>query len=101
MLNFWPACGYLLLERDAQGALAPTEAYLRLLLARPELALVAESCAAETAMHKALTAAPSRTVVNRELRQIRDADARLNYGHFLAFRDGLLAAGTIDRKSVV
>ena len=96
MLNFWPACGYLLLARDAQGALAPTDAYLRLLLTRPELALVAESCAAETALHKALTAAPTRTVANRELQQVRDADARLNYRHWLAFRDGLLAAGTLQ-----
>ena len=96
MSNFWPSCGFELLARDAQGGLAPTDPYLRLLLARPELALVSESCIAETALHKALQAAPMRAITNLELKQLRDTDARLNYSHFLAFRDGLLAAGTLQ-----
>ena len=43
-----------------------------------------------------LLAAPKRTVAPPDLRALADADARDNYGHFLRFRDGLLAAGTLE-----
>lgn len=95
-MDFWPSCGFKLLDRDARGWLIPTDAYLRLFLARPELALVPESCAAETALHEALLASPARPVTPGELGALQDGDARDNYTMFLGFRDALLAAGTLE-----
>ena len=96
MQDFWPSSGFSRLQRNARGWLAPSDDYLRLFLARPELALVAESCDAERALHAALVAAPSRPVAPAELAALQDADARDNYALFLRFRDGLLAAGTLE-----
>ncbi len=96
MHDFWPASGYTHLQRTARGWLRPTDGYLRTFLALPELALVAESCAAEIALHEALRDAPSRAVAGTELAALHDADARANYAMFLAFRDALLAAGTLE-----
>lgn len=94
--DFWPGSGYQALTRNERGWLQPTEAYVRVLLARPELALVPESCAAEVALHGALQAAPLRPVPAAELAAVQDGDARENYAVFLRFRDGLLAAGTLE-----
>ena len=96
MHDFWPASGYPQLERDAGGWLRPTDAYLRLFLALPELALVPESCEAEAVLHAALIDAPSRAVSQAELSAVQDPDARENYATFIAFRDALLAAGTLE-----
>ena len=96
-MNFWPSCGFSQLERNARGWLVPTDAYLRLFLQRPELALVAESCAAEHGLHAALTASPVRKVSQQELGALQDEDARENYAMFLGFRDSLVAAGTLER----
>jgi len=96
MQDFWPASGFIHLERTARGWLRPTDAYLRTFLALPELALVDESCAAEIALHAALIEAPARPVAAPELDALQDADARANYAMFLAFRDALLAAGTLE-----
>ena len=96
MHDFWPASGHLQLEPTPRGWLRPTDAWLRRFLALPELALVAESCAAEIALHAALVAAPSRTVAAAELAALQDDDARANHATFLAFRDALLAAGTLE-----
>jgi hypothetical protein len=92
----WPACGPALLERDAQGRLRATPAWLATWLARPELALVAESCGHEIALHEALVLDPLRPVTAPQLARLADADARENYGHFLALRDGLLRAGSLE-----
>jgi Family of unknown function (DUF6352) len=94
--DFWPSCGHALLARQAQGWLVPTPAWLGAWLDRPELALVPESCRAETTLHEALRADPLRPVAAAELQALADADAQENYGHFLALRDGLLAAGTLE-----
>jgi hypothetical protein len=96
MQDFWPSSGFQHLHRNPRGWLQPTDDYLRLFLARPELALVPESCEAERALHAALAASPSRPVAPAELQALQDADARENYAHFLRFRDGLLAAGTLE-----
>lgn len=96
MQDFWPSSGFSRLQRNARGWLALSDDYLRLFLARPELALVEESCDAERALHAALVAAPSRPVEPAELAALQDADARDNYTLFLRFRDGLLAAGTLE-----
>ncbi len=94
--DFWPACGYRLLQRSPQGWLQPTPAWLAAWLARPELALVPESCRAETRLHESLAADPLRPVGARDLAALQDADARENYTHFIALRDALLQAGTLE-----
>ena len=96
MQNFWPSSGFSPLQRNPRGWLLPPDDDLRCFLARPELAPVAESCQAERALHAALQALPSRQVTPAELRKVQDPDARESYQHFLRFRDGLLAAGTLE-----
>lgn len=93
---FWTLCGHDRLERDARGWLVPTEAYWRLWLERPELALVDDSCAGEQALHAALVASPLRTVGAADLDAIEDADVRDNFRLFLGFRDAVQAAGSIE-----
>lgn len=95
-MDFWPACGWAQLQRDADGTLRPGDDYLRLFLARPELVPVDESCAAERALHTALTERPTRKVTAERLARLQDADARENYAVFLRFRDALLSAGSLQ-----
>jgi len=94
--DFWPACGYTLLEHNSEGWCVPTPAYLAAWLARPELALVPESCRAETRLHEALRRDPLRPVPPAELLALKDNDARENFAHFLALRDALVQAGTLE-----
>lgn len=96
MQDFWPSSGFSRLQRNPRGWLLPTDDYLRLFLARPELALVPESCAAEQALHAALQLAPAQPVSEEQLQALQDGDARESYGLFLRFRDGLLDAGTLE-----
>lgn len=96
MPDFWDSCGYQLLERGPGGRLLVTDAYLRAFFERPELALVAESCAAERALHELLLESPRARVDAQALAQIADADARENYAVMLRFRDQLLAAPTLE-----
>ena len=96
MLDFWPACGYAHLTRDGRGHLAPTAGWWLHWLNRPELALVAESCPAETRLHQALRADALRPVPPADLAALADADARENYRLFIALRDGVVAAGTLE-----
>ena len=96
MADFWQSCGYNLLRKRADGRLVVTDDYLRLYYARPELAPVAESCAAERALHAALMQQPRRTVTPAEIAAVADADARENYQVMMRFRDRLLAADTLE-----
>jgi hypothetical protein len=96
MLDHWPACGWNRLQTDDRGWLRPTDGWLRLFLERPEMALVPESCPGERRLHDALVATPHRAVPAAELAAVQDADMRENYGHFLALRDGLQEAGTLQ-----
>jgi hypothetical protein len=96
MQNSWPQSGFYQPMRNERGWLVPSDDYLQLFLARPELALIPESCEAEQALHAALAASPSRPVAPGELQALKDPDARDNYALFLRFRDGLLAAGTLE-----
>lgn len=96
MHDFWPECGFPLLARTSSGWLQPTDAWLRRLLTRPELQLVEESCRAERTLHRSLQQQPARRVSPIELAGLQDADARENWRLFLAFRDALLAAGTLE-----
>jgi hypothetical protein len=94
--DFWTRSGDAGLQRNDRGWSVPTAAYVRSLLARPELALVPESCAAEVALHESLLSTPLKPVPTVELAAVQDEDARENYAVFLRFRDGLMAAGTLE-----
>jgi len=96
MPDFWSSCGHRLLETGADGRLTLTDDFLRGSLLRPELAPIAESCAAEVAAHEKLFAAPRAAVAGSELAAIADEDARENYRIWLRFRDRLAAAPSIE-----
>jgi len=94
--DFWQTCGYHLLRKGADGKLLVTDDYLRLYYARPELAPVPESCAAERALHASLMENPRRDVPDADIEAIADFDARENYRVILRFRSQLLAAETLE-----
>lgn len=94
--DFWPSCGYRLLGKAEGGRLVVTDEYLRSYYARPELAPVEASCAAERALYDALVAEPRRAVTAGEVAAIADQDARENYRVMLRFRDRLLAQPTLE-----
>jgi Family of unknown function (DUF6352) len=74
----------------------PPDNFWHSLLARPELALVPESCRDERRLHDALQLKPLRSVKPEEIAAIRDEDARGNYAMFLQFRDGVVKAGSLQ-----
>lgn len=78
------------------GRLIVTDDYLRMYYMRPELAPVAESCAAERALHESLLEEPGRAVTDTQIDAIADADARDNYRVMMRFRDGLRAAPSLE-----
>ncbi len=94
--DLWPLCGWSTLEHAPNGWLRPTAGFFARVLARPELALVEESCAAERRLHGQLQADPLHPVPDGALAALRDADARENYQHCLHFRDGLIAQGSLE-----
>jgi hypothetical protein len=94
--DFWPSCGYHLLAQNADGHLVVTDRFLRHLLARPEFAPIASSCAAELALHRQLLQTPQREVAPAELLVFEDRDAADNYAVWLRFRARLLAAPTLE-----
>ena len=85
-------------DAPAKGGrwLAPSDGFFRPMLGFAELAPVEESCAAERRLHERLVAAPTIGVDAGELAAIDDADARENYAVFLAFRDAVVAAGSLE-----
>ncbi|MHA1569517.1 MAG: DUF6352 family protein [Alphaproteobacteria bacterium] len=96
MRDFWKSSGFNLLERDGDGHLRVTDDFLRAYYLRPEMHPVEESRAAELALHEELMEAPRMDVAESRLAEIADADARENYRLVLAFRELLLAAGTLE-----
>ncbi len=96
MPDFWQSCGFHLLQRRADGRLKVTDDYLRAYFERPELALVAESSAAERVLHAQLIENPRTQVSAAALAAVEDEDARENYAVMLRFRDQLLAAPTLE-----
>jgi hypothetical protein len=96
MPDFWQTCGYHLLTRGADDRLIVTDDYLRAYFARPELALVSESCPAERALHARLLAEPRSEVTDAQIATIADEDARENYRVMLRFRAQVLAAPTLE-----
>ncbi len=96
MKDFWLSCGHHLLDRDAGGGLLVSDEFLKVYLARPELAPPADASAAERALHAALLADPRRTVTANEIAAVADTDARENWELMIAFRDRLLRHPTIE-----
>ena len=96
MADFWQSSGYHLLRKRADGRLVATDDYLRFYYSRPELAPVAESCAAERALHASLMQDPRRDVAGAEMDAVADPDARENYRVMMRFRGRLLAAETLE-----
>ena len=94
MRDYWSSCGYRLLLVGSDGRL--TDDFLRAHLLRPELAPIPESSAPELALHDALIDDPRRTVSEREIDAIDDADARDNYRIWLNLRARLLNAGSVE-----
>jgi Family of unknown function (DUF6352) len=100
MNDFWLSCGHHLLDRDANGKLALTDDFLKVYLARPELAPPPAACAAERALYGALLGDPRHAVNADDIAAIADEDARENWRHMLAFRDHLIAHDTIEAAYV-
>jgi hypothetical protein len=94
--DFWLSCGHHLLDRDAGGGLALTDDFLKVYLARPELAPPPEACTVERTLHAALLSDPRRPVSVDEIAAIADADARENWHVMIAFRDRLLRHSTLE-----
>jgi hypothetical protein len=96
MSDFWPGCGWRLLQPGPEGQLTVTDDFLRHLLLRPELAPVPESCDSERALHQSLLEQPRQAVDSARIRALADADAQGNYEVWLRFRERLLARPTLE-----
>jgi len=96
MPDFWRHSGFHLLSVDASGRLAAGDDFLRAYIGRPEVAPVAESCAAERTLFASLMREPRRAVSAAELAGLADPDARASYAIVLKFRDHLLAHESIE-----
>jgi hypothetical protein len=96
MKDFWLSCGHHLLDRDAGRGLLITDEFLKVYLARPELAPPPEACEAERTLHAALFEDPRRPIKASEIAAIADADARENWEVMVAFRDHLLRFPTLE-----
>jgi hypothetical protein len=97
---FWGASGHVLLDRDGDGRLVVTDEFLKAYLARPELMPPVEACDAERALHAALMRDPRRDVAEKELAAIADADAGENWRLFIAFRQRLMDAPSLEAAYV-
>jgi hypothetical protein len=97
---FWGASGHVLLDRDGNGRLAVTDEFIKAYLARPELMPPEEACDSERALHAALMRDPGREVSEKELARIADADAAENWRLFLAFRQRLIEAPSLEAAYV-
>jgi hypothetical protein len=96
MKDFWLSCGHHLLDLGEGGGLVVTDEFLKVYLARPELAPPPEACIVERTLHAALMSDPRRPVDADEIAAIADADARENWTMMIAFRDHLLRHPTIE-----
>ena len=94
--DFWTSAGMHLLRVGSGGLLEVTPDYLRAYFARPELQPIETSCPAELKLYDDLILDPLMTVGVDRLASLADADAADNYRLVLAFRDALVANGTIE-----
>jgi len=96
MRDFWLSCGHHLLDHDEGGGLLVTDEFLKVYLARPELAPPPEACAVERTLHAALLAEPRRAISASDIAAMADPDARENWTFLIAFRDRLMRHKTLE-----
>ncbi|MES1155527.1 MAG: DUF6352 family protein, partial [Pseudorhodoplanes sp.] len=96
MKDFWLSCGHHLLDHDGGGGLLITDEFLKVYLARPELAPPPEACAVERTLHAALLAEPRRAISAPDIAAMADPDARENWTLLIAFRDHLMRHKTLE-----
>lgn len=96
MTDFWLSCGHHLLDHDEGGGLLVTDEFLKVYLARPELAPPPEACAVERTLHATLLAEPRRAISAADIAAMADADARENWTVLIAFRDHLMRHKTLE-----
>jgi hypothetical protein len=96
MIDFWVSSGHLLLDKDENGYLRPTDDFVKLYLARPELVPPEDACAAERQLHARLMEAPRMPVGEAVIGALADPDARDNWRAVLAFRDHLLRHRSLE-----
>ena len=96
MKDFWLSCGHHLLDHDEGGGLLVTEEFLKVYLARPELAPPPEACAVERTLHAALLDDPRRAISASDIAAMADPDARENWTLLIAFRDHLVRHKTLE-----
>ena len=96
MKEFWVSSGHHLTRRQDDGSLAISDELLLALYARPEVLPPDDACDAEKALHRALMEEPRRPVVAAEMAALADPDARENWSFLIAFRDTLIAAGSVE-----
>jgi len=94
--DFWLSCGHHLLDRDERGRLRVTDEFMKVYLARPELAPPPEACVVERTLHSALLSDPWRPVAAAQIDAIAEADARENWQFMIALRDRLAAHRTLE-----
>jgi len=96
MTNYWTNSAYSTLAISPDHQLLVTDDFLRTYMARPELKLVPESCAAERSLHQRLTESPRAEVWEAEIAAMADEDIRKNYRVWLRYRARLLAASSLE-----
>lgn len=96
MRDFWLSCGHHLLDHDEGGGLLITDEFLKVYLARPELAPPPEACPVERTLHAALMADPRKTISAADIAALADPDARENWTVMIAFRDHLTRHKTLE-----
>lgn len=97
MKEFWVSSGHHLTWRQDDGSLAITDEILLALYARPEVLPPDDACDAEKVLHESLKHAPRRPVSDADIARLADEDARENWRFLIAFRDTLLAAGSVEK----
>ena len=96
MTNYWANSAYSTLAISPDHQLLVTDDFLRTYMARPELALVPESCPNERALHQRLTDNPRVDVSEAEIAAMADVDIQENYRVWLRYRARLLAASSLE-----
>ena len=94
--EFWITSGAHLLDKNDAGAWVATPDFIRAYFARPELAPVEESCAAEIALFESLREDPMQKVDPARVKLLEDRDVQDNYLLMLTFRDFLIAQGSLE-----
>ncbi|QWD60493.1 DUF6352 family protein [Polynucleobacter sp. MWH-UH35A] len=96
MTNYWANSAYSTLAVSPDHQLLVTDDFLRTYMARPELALVPESCPNERALHQRLTDNPRVEVSEAEIAAMADVDIQENYRIWLRYRARLLSASSLE-----